>query len=596
MGALEWRARLRRDHGRPRLRLDRRQQVLLAAAAGTGVLVGLVVAAFDRLVAGELVPRLFDLPIAVAAALPLLGLGGTWLALTYAGGGATPSTSDEYVVAYHERRALSVRPLAGRLLAGVATLGLGGAMGLEGPSVYAGATIGGQVQRRLRRLLAPEDARALLVAGAAAGVSAVFKAPATGVVFALEVPYRGDVVRRALLPALVASATAYLAFAALVGTARLFPLAPVEGRFRYGELLAALVTGLLAGLGARTFAVVIHRAKHLSASLPPAARILGAGAGLAGLALASRAAFGTPLTLGPGYATSTWASVATRSLALVALLFVLRYLATALTVAGGGVGGLFVPLVVQGLLLGRVVAGAYDGLGLSSASRPEAASSLFPVIGIAAFLGAGYRTPLAGVMFVAETTGSARFVVPALLASAAAQFMMGDESVSSVQQSARLGHLERRFELPVAAAVDPDVSTADPGLALDELYMAHVVGSRQRVVPVVAAGRFLGVVHLEDLLDVPRAEWAERTASDLTEAPSTTATPDGTLVDAIAAMQDIGSDRLDVVDRDGCYVGELRLSEILALDEILREQEAGGEERLGGRAQRPLDAGEDGVA
>ena len=58
----------------------------------------------------------------------------------------------------------------------------------------------------------------LMVAGAAAGVSAIFKAPATGAVFALEVPYRGDFARRMLLPALVASATGYFAFAAINGT------------------------------------------------------------------------------------------------------------------------------------------------------------------------------------------------------------------------------------------------------------------------------------------------------------------------------------------------------------------------------------------
>ena len=72
-----------------------------------------------------------------------------------------------------------------------------------------------------------------------------------------------------------------------------------------------------------------------------------------------------------------------------------RCLATAATVAGGGVGGLFVPLVVAGALAGAAVAGIVNDADLS----------LFIVIGVAAFLGAGYRVPLAAVMFVAETTG-----------------------------------------------------------------------------------------------------------------------------------------------------------------------------------------------
>ena len=64
----------------------------------------------------------------------------------------------------------------------------------------------------------------LLVAGAAAGVAAIFKAPATGAIFALEVPYRDDLARRMLLPALVASAAGYLVFVAINGTARSFPI------------------------------------------------------------------------------------------------------------------------------------------------------------------------------------------------------------------------------------------------------------------------------------------------------------------------------------------------------------------------------------
>ena len=64
----------------------------------------------------------------------------------------------------------------------------------------------------------------LLVAGAAAGVAAIFKAPATGAVFALEVPYQDDFARHMLLPALVGAATGYLTFVAFHGTDPLFPI------------------------------------------------------------------------------------------------------------------------------------------------------------------------------------------------------------------------------------------------------------------------------------------------------------------------------------------------------------------------------------
>ena len=106
------------------------------------------------------------------------------------------------------------------------------------------------------------------------------------------------------------------------------------------------------------------------------------------------------------------------------MLLVVRCLATTAVIGGGGVGGLFVPLVVAGALLGRLVGGAIH----------ELETSLFTVIGVAAFLGAGYRVPLAAVMFVAEATGHPGFVVPGLLAAVAAELVMGRSSVTSYQR------------------------------------------------------------------------------------------------------------------------------------------------------------------
>ncbi len=112
---------------------------------------------------------------------------------------------------------------------------------------------------------------------------------------------------------------------------------------------------------------------------------------------------------------------------IVLLLF--RAIATVSAVAGSGVGGLFIPLVVEGALLGRIA-----GSALGQGGGP-----LFPVIGVAAFLGAGYRVPLAAVMFVAETTGRPQFVVPGLIAAVVAQLVMGNSSVDDHQRAERGG-------------------------------------------------------------------------------------------------------------------------------------------------------------
>src|SRR5690606_20074439 len=105
-----------------------------------------------------------------------------------------------------------------KVIGSAMTLGSGNAFGFEGPSILIGSTIGSTIDARFGSRGRRDDAKVLMVAGAAAGVAAVFKAPLTGVVFALEVPYRADLARRALLPCLVAAGASYVTFAALLGT------------------------------------------------------------------------------------------------------------------------------------------------------------------------------------------------------------------------------------------------------------------------------------------------------------------------------------------------------------------------------------------
>ncbi len=129
----------------------------------------------------------------------------------------------------------------------------------------------------------------LLVAGAAAGVAAIFKAPATGAVFALEVPYQDDFARRMLGPALVVSATSYLAFVAIHGTTSLLQVTGTPP-FSFTDLAGAAVLGVLAGVGARTFVWMLRCAKALTTSVPVWIRVPAASAGLAAIFVIARAA------------------------------------------------------------------------------------------------------------------------------------------------------------------------------------------------------------------------------------------------------------------------------------------------------------------
>jgi chloride channel protein, CIC family len=412
---------MRRDEFRAIVHRSR-DAVLLAAI--TGVIVGLGVRGFEYLVLEVAYTWVLTTNMWVMAMLPVLGLIISSLILKYLGRGASGATTDEYLRAFHDRQhVLDIRPMLARLSAAVVTLGSGGALGLEGPSLYGGATIGQSLQRRFPRLFRRTDHRTLLVAGAAAGVAAIFKAPATGAIFALEVPYRDDLARRMLLPALVASATGYFTFVTLSDTSPIFRVVDVP-LFSLRDLIGALIIGVVAALGARFFSKLMRAAKAFSLRAITV-RVTLAGSGLLLLFWLSWVLTGEHLTNGTGYEVITgWLIDPDLALWVIVAVFLMRCLSSAFTMAGGGVGGVFIPLVVGGAFLGR---------GVGEIVHPER-YTLYTLLGIAAFLGAGYRVPLAAVMFVAETTGRPNFVVPALFAAVAAELVMGEQSITAFQR------------------------------------------------------------------------------------------------------------------------------------------------------------------
>jgi CIC family chloride channel protein len=418
----------------------RSNQVVLFAAL-VGGCVGAVVAGFEAIV-DEAMGARASWPQPVVTLLPLAGLLIAY-GIRRVGGRVGPGTADEYLASFHDpTRELRLRDLGVRLPAAVATLSSGAPMGLEGPSIYAGATVGAVVQRRVaRRWFRGADHRILLVAGAAAGVASIFRAPATGAVFALEVPYQDDLARRMLLPSLVGAVSGYLVFVSIMGTDPLFVLAEAGG-FRVRDLLGAAAVGVIGGAGARVFALLLRRSKAFAVGSHRFASVIAGGAAIAVLVVVADLISDETLVIGSGHHVVDWVLTTEHSVGLLVSILVLRSLATAAAVAAGGVGGVFIPLVVSGALTGAAIGRLVD----------PANQLLFVVVGIAAFLGAGYRVPLAAVMFVAETTGRPAYVVPGVIAAVVAELMMGRSSVTAYQRAA----------WPVAAdpAAAPDVPDA----------------------------------------------------------------------------------------------------------------------------------------
>lgn len=540
---------------------------LLSASAGLGVLVGLVLSAFEWFTVTFLLHGVEDLPLAAKAVAPLVGLAVATMLLRTVGGGISNSTSDEYINQFHARTpVLPERQLLPRLFAGAATIGSGGALGLEGPAIYTGSVFGLSLHQRLDKWLGKDGARLLLTAGAAAGVSAIFQTPATGVLFALEAPYRDDLAHRALLPALIASAASFLTYVSMPFIKQepfLGPIAP--GDIGAAELIGAVAIGVGAGFGGRIYAWMIRRAKKISKAHHPVKLVLVGGTLLGALAVASDGIFGEALTLGPGFNVVEWLIDPTRSLQLIFILFFFRAAATMVTVGSGGTGGLFIPLAIQGVLLGQIVSSALDAAGLDSAT-----DRIWPILGLAAFIAAGYRTPIAAVMFVAESTRGAA-VVPALIASAVSQLVAGRTSVSVGQRVERLGHLEERFTLPLAAALTTDVLTVPPDATLSEFVWIHALGRRVRVVPVVDGSKYLGLCSVDACTAIERDLWETTTVMDVLDTTMPTANANWSLRDAVAAMGAGETDMLAVLDDNENFIGVVVEAEIVKLGEILEE-------------------------
>ncbi len=153
-------------------------------------------------------------------------------------------STEEIIRSYHEHQGdIDVRSFWWKILAAVTTVGSGGSAALEGPSIYGGGAIGSWLWIKLRRFgLEPRDRRIMLISGAAAGMAAVFRAPLTGLVFALEMPYKDDLAHEAVLPSLIASVVSYATLVAFVGSEPLFGFAGSTS-FAESDLLWSALLG-----------------------------------------------------------------------------------------------------------------------------------------------------------------------------------------------------------------------------------------------------------------------------------------------------------------------------------------------------------------
>jgi CIC family chloride channel protein len=242
-----------------------------------------------------------------------------------------------------------------------------------------------------------------------------------GAIFALEVPFRDRMSGHRILPALFGSAAGYLTLAALEGTEPELGIGPVEVSF--GRAMAALLLGAIVGLVARGIIEAIRIAERYSNKGSPWVRGLAAGAALAGLFALGRGLTGENVAITAGFPVVDWALQPDHAIALLLAVLLIRTLGTSVAVGGGGVGGLFVPLIATGAIVGRVFADVGNAQDLT----------MYVMVGGATMLGAGYAAPLTGVIIITELTGQPGLIVPSLMAMTIAMLTVGNRSVSHAQ-------------------------------------------------------------------------------------------------------------------------------------------------------------------
>lgn len=308
--------------------------------------------------------------------------------------------TDTVVKAFHrEEGKLRPRVAPIKMIASAITIGSGGSAGREGPIALIAAGLGSLYATRAHRT--EEERRLLLLAGMAAGLSAIFRTPMGTGVFAIEVLYGNmEFEIGAFLYTMVASAVAYTVNGAFVGWGPLFRVPPVAtpGLSSFGWFA---VLGIVSGFVGTLLPEVFYRTRDAFRKLPiPTWTKPGVGALCLGLL-----ALKVPQVLGGGYG---WIQEAIDGRLAVKLLFVLvfaKVIALSLTVGSGGSGGVFAPSLFIGAMLGS---------GFSILFHQP--SAVFAIVGMAAVFGSAARVPVATMLMVTEMAGGYHLLVPAGLA------------------------------------------------------------------------------------------------------------------------------------------------------------------------------------
>ncbi len=285
-------------------------------------------------------------------------------------------------------------------LSAAISIGSGGPFGAEGPIIMTGGAFGSMIAQFFH--LSSVERKTLLVAGAAAGMSATFAAPLAAVLLAVEL-LLFEWKPRSLIPVALASATAAAGRRYLMGMGPLFPV-PAHPAFIGPQGLAGCaIAGLLAGAASAALTWAVYRSEDSFQRLPihwmwwPA--IGGLVVGLGGLVF--------PQALGVGYDTIGQLLQGDVPRATIAGILIVKSIIWAVSLGSGTSGGVLAPLLMIGGAVG----------GVESLFLPFEGAGFWPLVSMGAILGGTMRSPFTGIVFALELTHDFNLLLPLLVAN-----------------------------------------------------------------------------------------------------------------------------------------------------------------------------------
>ncbi|MBQ1696611.1 MAG: chloride channel protein [Bacteroidales bacterium] len=461
------------------------------------------------------------------------------------------------------------------------TVGFGGSAGLEGPTVVTGAAIGSNIGRLLH--LNYKQKLLILGCATAAALSAMFKAPITGTVFVLEV-FMLDLTMASLAPLLVSSVTGVLVSYMLMGANPLY-------FFRAGGSLEASDVPVYFLLGVVSAVSSIYFTKSyiwVSNKFKKVKTLWGRFA--VGCVCLAVLIYLFPALYGEGVSTinncinsecnflftNGFYTSAKSNMWLVALLIfivlLMKPIATSLTFAAGGVGGIFMPSLFVGACTGQLTALVLSLCGVNGINAANMA-----LVGMAGTIGGVLHAPLTAVFLIAEITGGYKLFVPLLLVSVISYVVTRrfiNNSIYTFQLAQRnelmTHHVDKKVInfMKLDNLIERNFAVVYPGDSLRVLVKAVEETSRN-IFAVVDRddNTFLGIIKLDNIRNIMfKPEYYDKVfVRDLVFRPDYTVRIDESMESVVTKFSHSDKFNIAVLDQNNKYLGFVSRARIFSI-------------------------------